>query len=54
MPFFTTWRRNDAILCSGEIAAWEDVCGGEGGRGADAVEEEDFVVGGDEEDSGGC
>jgi hypothetical protein len=52
MPFFTPGGRDISILWSGEIATWEDVCGGEGRGGTDSVEEEDFVLRGDEEDSG--
>ena len=36
-----------------EVAAGEDVGGGEGGGGFDAVEEEDLVLRGDEEDAVG-
>lgn len=34
-----------------EMTAWEDVCRGEGGRGVDAVEEEDAIFGGNEQDA---
>jgi hypothetical protein len=42
-----------AIVFQGEGATGEDVCGGEGGGGTDAVEEEDLVCWGYEEDAGG-
>lgn len=45
-------RRDLAIVCGGEGAAGEDVRGGEGGACADAVEEEDLVLGRYEEDAG--
>jgi len=35
----------------GQSAARENVGGGEGGGGLDAVEEQDLVLGGDEEDA---
>ena len=40
-----------SILLSGEVASWEDVRGGKGRRGLDAVEEQDLVRGRDEEDA---
>jgi len=43
--------RDRAVLRGGEVAAGEDVGGGEGGGGLDAVEEEDLVEWGDEEDA---
>ena len=40
-----------SILFGGEVAAWEDVRGGERRRGMNAVEEQDLVRGRDEEDA---
>ena len=37
--------RREAIVEGGDVAAGEDVCGGEGCRCLDAVEEEDLVGG---------
>ena len=38
-------REDGAVLGRAEVAAWEDVGGGEGRGGADAVKEEDLIVG---------
>ena len=43
----------EGTVLGGDVAAGEDVGGGEGGGCADAVEEEDAVCGGYEEDAGG-
>lgn len=43
-----------AVVGGGEGATGEDVRGGEGGACADAVEEEDLVCGGYEEDAEEC
>ena len=46
-------RWGEGTVLGGDVAAGEDVGGGEGGGCADAVEEEDAVCGGYEEDAGG-
>lgn len=44
-------RGRERAVLGGEVPAGEDVGGGEGGGCLDAVEEEDLVEGGDEEDT---
>ena len=44
-------RRNGPVVQGVEVAAGEDVGGGEGRGGLYAVEEEDLVCGGDEDDA---
>jgi hypothetical protein len=41
----------DGAVLRGEVSAWEDVGRGERGGCLDAVEEEDLVFGGDQEDA---
>lgn len=41
----------DGTVLGGEVSTGEDVGGGERGRCLDAVEEEDLVFGGDQEDA---
>ena len=50
VAFRRAWGWDGAVL-RGEVSAWEDVGGGERGRCLDAVEEEDLVFGGDQEDA---
>ncbi len=45
-------RWGQGTVLGGDVAAGEDMSGGEGGGRADAVEEEDAVCGGYEEDAG--
>ena len=49
----TVWGggRGEGTVLGGEVTAWENVGGGERGGCADAVEEEDAVCGGYEEDA---
>lgn len=44
-------RGERRLVEGGDVAAGEDVRGGEGGGGLDAVEEEDLVGGGEEDDA---
>lgn len=44
-------RGRDGAVLRGEVSTGEDVGGGERGRCLDAVEEEDLVFGGDQEDA---
>lgn len=46
------FRARTGPVLSGKVSAGEDVRGGEGGGGLDAVEEEDFVLGGYENYTG--
>lgn len=52
MPFWSIYGRDGAVVKGRDVTAWEDVGGWKSGGGADAVEEEDLVCGGYEEDTG--
>ena len=45
------FRTGTGAVLRGEVSAGEDVRGGEGGGCLDAVEKEDFVLGGYEDDT---
>ena len=51
MSLWRIWFWNRSIMGLGQSATGENVGGGEGGGGLDAVEEQDLVLGGDEEDA---
>lgn len=40
-PNISEWW--DGAILGGKVAAWEDVCAGEGGGSTDAVKEEDAI-----------
>lgn len=52
VPLGGIYRRDRTIVEIIEVAAWEDVCRGEACGCADAVEEEDLILGGEEDDRG--
>ena len=51
MSLCACFRGDVSILLGGEVTAWKNVCGGKGGRGLDALQEQDLVRGRDEEDA---